>query len=289
MCRIWSATLAAGGGGTVVPLSLSVVLRVNRQQVKSLRHFRDNPRQVALRQPIRQGWRRQVTFNSNLCLPETPSTLKLLMLSAPAAKLATPMFTLFFTLLGTIRSCFQTRAALQLEILALRHQINVLRRLQRGRIRLTEVDRLLWAWLLNLWSGWRSALIIVRPETVLAWHRRGFRLYWTWKSRRSRTGRPEVARESRELIRKMSLANPLWGAPRIHGELLKLGIEVCQATVAKYMARRRITLRRRGVLSLRTTCSSWSRQTSSWCQAGYFSSLIRLYRLGPRSETPAPF
>ena len=149
------------------------------------------------------------------------------------------MFTLFFTLLGTIRSCFQTRAALQLEILALRHQINVLRRLQRGRIRLTEVDRLLWAWLLNLWSGWRSALIIVRPETVLAWHRRGFRLYWTWKSRRSRTGRPEVAREVRELIRKMSLANPLWGAPRIHGELLKLGIEVCQATVAKYMARQR--------------------------------------------------
>ena len=80
------------------------------------------------------------------------------------------------------------------------------------------------------------ALVIVKPETVIAWHRRGFRLFWTWKSRR-RTGRPTVPRDVRTLIRTMSEANPLWGAPRIHGELLKLGIEVCQATVAKYMVR----------------------------------------------------
>ena len=99
------------------------------------------------------------------------------------------MVTLFLSFLGTLRSCFQTRAALQLEILALRHQINVLRRSQRGRVRLTPVDRLLWAWLLQLWSGWRSALLIVKPETVMAWHRRGFRVYWTWKSRRGRPGR----------------------------------------------------------------------------------------------------
>src|SRR5438094_787878 len=141
------------------------------------------------------------------------------------------MFTLFFSFLGTLRSCFQTRAALQLEILALRHQINVLRRSQRGRVRLTRVDRLLWTWLLHQWSGWRSALIIVKPETVIAWHRRRFRLFWAWKSRKDKPGRPEMSREVRDLIRKMSLANPLWGAPRIHGELLKLGIEVSQATV----------------------------------------------------------
>jgi putative transposase len=114
------------------------------------------------------------------------------------------LFTLLFSFLSTLRSCFQTRAALQLEILALRHQINVLRRSQRGRVRLTEVDRLLWPWLLQLWSSWRSALIIVKPETVMAWHRRGFRLYGTGKSRQGKPGRPEVSREVRHLIRKMS-------------------------------------------------------------------------------------
>jgi putative transposase len=149
------------------------------------------------------------------------------------------MLTLFRSFLGTLRSCFQTRAALQLEILALRHQINVLRRSQRGRLRLTEVDRLLWAGLLHLWSGWRSALIIVKPETVIAWHRRGFRQHWTWKNRQGGPGRPQVPRNVRDLIWRMSLANPLWGAPRIHGELLKLGIELSQATVAKYIERPR--------------------------------------------------
>jgi len=149
------------------------------------------------------------------------------------------MLILFISFLGTLRSCFQTRAALQLEVLALRHQINVLRRSQRGRARLTGLDRLLWAWLLHLWSGWRSALIIVKPETVIAWHRRGFRQYWTWKSRQGGPGRPQVPRDVRDLIRRMSLANPLWGAPRIHGELLKLGIELSQATVAKYIERPR--------------------------------------------------
>ena len=88
------------------------------------------------------------------------------------------------------------------------------------------------------WSGWRTALVIVKPETVIAWHRQGFRLLWTWKSRR-RIGRPTVPADVRTLIRTMAQANPLWGAPRIHGELLKLGIDVSQATVAKYMGRRR--------------------------------------------------
>jgi transposase InsO family protein len=96
-----------------------------------------------------------------------------------------------------------------------------------------------WVWLSRLWSGWRSTLAIVKPETVISWHRKGFRLYWTWKSWCGMPGRPEVSQEARDLIRKMSMANPLWGAPRIHGELRKIGIEVSQATVAKYMVRQR--------------------------------------------------
>jgi|SRR5436309_6871698 len=114
------------------------------------------------------------------------------------------MFSLFVSLLTTLCSSFRTRAAVQLEILALRHQINVLRRSQPVRVRLTTLDRFLWAWLLPLWSRWRSALIIVKPETVMAWHRRGFRLYWTWKSRQSTPGRPKVSREFRDLIRPAS-------------------------------------------------------------------------------------
>jgi transposase InsO family protein len=149
------------------------------------------------------------------------------------------MRSLFFSLFVILRSSFQTRAALQVEVLALRHQINVLRRSHGGHVRVNRADRLLWVWLSRLWSGWRSFLVIVKPETVISWHRKGFRLYWTWKYSQGLPGRPQVSQEVRDLIRKMSLANPLWGAPRIHGELLKLGIEVTQATVAKYMARRR--------------------------------------------------
>jgi putative transposase len=144
-----------------------------------------------------------------------------------------------FILLKALRDCFRTRAVLQAEIIALRHQLLVLQRLNRGRRPpLKLLDRLLWVWLSQLWAGWKSALLIVKPETVIAWHRRGFRLYWTWKSRH-RTGRPSVSREVRDLIRRMSVANPRWGAPRIHGELLKLAIEVSQATVANYMVRHR--------------------------------------------------
>jgi len=95
---------------------------------------------------------------------------------------------------------------------------------------------MLWAWLSRSWHGWRSALHIVQPETVLAWHRHGFRLFWTWKSRH-RMGRPALSRDVRALIREMCTANPLWGAPRIHGELRKLGISVSQSTVAAYMRR----------------------------------------------------
>ncbi len=147
------------------------------------------------------------------------------------------MRSVIVSLLFTLRASLCDRAALQLEILALRHQLQVLERTRPRRVRLTRSDRLLWVWLSGVWRGWRAAVVIVKPETVLAWHRQGFRLLWTWKSRH-RPGRPAVPCDVRALIRTMSDMNPLWGAPRIHGELLKLGIDVCEATVAKYMARR---------------------------------------------------
>ena len=98
-------------------------------------------------------------------------------------------------------------------------------------------DRLFWVVLSRLWSGWRDILVIVKPETVIGWHRKGFRRFWTRKSRRGKPGRPPVSSEFRGLIRRMSRENPLWGAPRIHGELRMLGFEVSEAAVSKYMPR----------------------------------------------------
>ena len=116
-------------------------------------------------------------------------------------------------------------------------QLHVLQRSRSHRVRLTPVDRFLWVWLPRAWTEWRAAIVIVKPETVIAWHRQGFRLFWTWKSR-CRSGRPTVPADVRSLILTLSRANPLWGAPRIHGELMKLGIEVSQSSVAKYLVRR---------------------------------------------------
>jgi putative transposase len=107
----------------------------------------------------------------------------------------------------------------------------VLQRTRSRRVRLTKTDRWRWVLLARLWPAWRTALVIVNQETVIAWHRRGFRLWWTGKSRRR--GPPTLPADLRTLIRTMAETNPRWGAPRIHGELLKLGIDVCQATVAK--------------------------------------------------------
>jgi putative transposase len=115
---------------------------------------------------------------------------------------------------------------LQAEIIALRHQLTVLQRTPYPkRVLLNRTDRWFWVWLSRLWSGWRSALIIVKPATVICWHRRGFQWYWTWKVRHGRPGRPKVSKETRELIRTMSCENVTWGAPRIRSELLKLGIK----------------------------------------------------------------
>jgi hypothetical protein len=120
---------------------------------------------------------------------------------------------------------------------ALRHQLNVLRRKAPKRIAFSTFDRLIFSGLYRISPRIVNALVIVKPETVIRWHRAGFRLFWRWKSR-SRGGRSKVPLEIRQLIH-MSLANPLWGAPRIHGELLKLGIEIGQTSAAKYMARHR--------------------------------------------------
>src|SRR6201982_536814 len=133
---------------------------------------------------------------------------------------------------------FRSRASLQVEILTLRHQLNVLRRKSPQRLGFTSIDRLVFAGLYRLAPGVLDALKIVRPETVIRWHRAGFRAYWRWKSR-PRGGQPKTPLAIRHLIREMNLANPLWGAPRIHGELLKLGIDIGQTSVAKYMVRRR--------------------------------------------------
>jgi transposase InsO family protein len=133
----------------------------------------------------------------------------------------------------------RSRVALEAEILVLRQQINVLRRASSKRPPFISIDRLILGGVCRLFPKMYDALAIVRPDTVIRWHRAGFRSYWRWKSRR-RCGRPTVPLEIRRLIREMSIANPLWGAPRIHGELLKLGIDIGQTSVAKYMARRRV-------------------------------------------------
>src|SRR5262245_55340953 len=142
------------------------------------------------------------------------------------------------SVLATLKGVLRSLAALDLEALALRHQLQVLQRSRPRRLRLAKPDRWLWACLSRSWSDWRTALVIVKPDTVISWHRKGFRAFWTWKSRR-RSGRPAVPPDIRTLIRTLACENPLWGAPRIHGERLKLGLEVSQATVAKYMARPR--------------------------------------------------
>ncbi len=133
---------------------------------------------------------------------------------------------------------FRPRAAVEAENLVLRHQLNVLRRKAPKRLAFGNVDRLVFTALYRVAPGVLDALKILKPQTVIRWHRAGFRAYWRWKSR-SHGGRPKTPADIRDLIRDMSIANPFWGAPRIHGELLKLGIDVGQTTVAKYMARRR--------------------------------------------------
>jgi hypothetical protein len=135
-------------------------------------------------------------------------------------------------IVGSVGCCFRflpERGALQLEILALRHQSGVLQR-SVNRPKLTPADRWLWAWLCAVWNNWQSNVLVVKTSTVIGWHRKGFRLFWAWKARHRKPGRPTVPEEVRALIRTMSRENALWGAPRIHGELLKLGIDIGETT-----------------------------------------------------------
>ena len=141
-------------------------------------------------------------------------------------------------LLLAIRSRFSRRARLEAENLLLRQQIIVLRRQHPKRVRLLNIDRLLFVWLHRLYPSLLDAIIIIQPETVIRWHHRGLRAYWCWKSRHL-GGRPRIDSEIRALIRRMNRENRLWGAPRIHGELLMLGIDVAESTVGRYMVRLR--------------------------------------------------
>src|SRR5450759_5446556 len=144
------------------------------------------------------------------------------------------MAALLMSLLGTLRSAFRTRAELALENLALRQQLANLRHTS-GRPRLRMADRAFWLVLSRLWSRWADVLVIVKPDTVVRWHRTGFRLFWRWKSRPRTPAPDDLSPETKTLIGQMAKANPLWGAPRIHGELLKLGIDIGERSVSRFM------------------------------------------------------
>ena len=163
---------------------------------------------------------------------------------------------------------FRSRVSLEAEILILRHQLNIQRPHVPKRVAFSAMDRLIFVGLYRLVPNTIKALTIVKPDTVIRWHRAGFRLYWRWKSSR-RCGRPAVTLEIRRLIREMSIANPLWGAPRIHGELLKLGVDVGQTSVAKYMARRRALPRRDGRRFFATMLTAWRRWTCLWSRRSH--------------------
>ena len=148
------------------------------------------------------------------------------------------MITLLLYLLRLLPFLCDGRRQLALENLALRQQLAVYKRMAR-RPKLRRSDRLFWVWLAKVWVGWRQSLVIVTPDTVLRWQRRRFREHWTKLSRRPTRGRPRVDPEITALVIQMAAANPLWGAPRIHGELLKLGIHVAERTVSRLLPKRR--------------------------------------------------
>ncbi len=150
-------------------------------------------------------------------------------------------------LIGSLRNALRARQDVELENLALRHQLAVLMRSAR-RPRLEPADRLLWCWLSRRWSGWRSAVIVIKPDTIVRWHRRAWRRYWSWRSRRP-SGRPRISAEVRDLIQRLARDNPRWGAVRIQGELRKLGIAVSARSVRRY---RRAVKRRPPSQSWRT-------------------------------------
>ena len=148
------------------------------------------------------------------------------------------MIALLCFVMAVLAAPFKSKGRLEAENAVLRHQLIVLRRKVQCRVRLTNSDRRFFVQLYRWFPSILQVLMIAQPETLVRWHRAGFRCYWRWKSR-SRGGRPQIETDLRALIRRMSIESPLWGAPRIHGELLKLGFEVAQSSVAKYMVKRR--------------------------------------------------
>jgi len=146
------------------------------------------------------------------------------------------MFMFLSTMLVYLQAFLISHHALGLETVALRQQLAVYKRRQ-PRPKLHRSDRLFWVLLRRLWSDWSDALTLVKPDTVVSWHRAGYRLFWRWRSRQRRPGRPKVPEEARNLIRRMRTENPTWGAPRIHGELLLLGFEISEPTVSRYLQR----------------------------------------------------
>jgi len=175
------------------------------------------------------------------------------------------MVELLAKLVRVTRSRLKSRAGLEAENLVLRQQVVVLliSRKYPARVWLRNIDRLVFVWMYRLFHSIRNAITVVKPETVLRWHRRGFRAYWRWKSRR-RGGRPRIDREIRDLIRQMNKENPLWGAPRIHSELLMLGIEVAESTVARYLTRRQGPALRAGRYSCAITLRVSRLSICSW-------------------------
>jgi hypothetical protein len=184
------------------------------------------------------------------------------------------MFQFLIKLLLVARSKLKSGARLEAENNVLRQQVIVLSRKARSQVRLRNIDRLIFVWMYRLFPSILNAITVVKPETVIRWHRRGFQAYWRWKSRRG-GGRPRIQREIRNLIRRMNKENPLWGAPRIHSELLMLGIEVAESTVARYMTKRQARRRRVGKHFCATTlrrshlsiCSWFARSPSSCSMA----------------------
>src|SRR3984893_16762990 len=178
------------------------------------------------------------------------------------------MTDLFRLILGILASRFKARATLEAENLVLRQQVNVLRRRTPKRPHLNNTDRFLFVWLYRWFPSVLEVIAIVRPETIIRWHRAGFRAYWRWGSR-NRVGRPKVSAELRTLIGEMSRANALWGAPRIHGELLKLGFEVAQSTVARYMCRHSRPPSQAGERFSAITSTASRRSTSLSCRRSH--------------------
>ena len=196
------------------------------------------------------------------------------------------MISFLCILISSLISAFIRPCDQALENLALRHQLSVYKRLH-PRPQLRQSDRLFWVWLSKLWDGWRNALIIVKPETVISWHRQGFHLYWAKISQPKRAGRPAVSAEVSSLIKRMAAANPLWGAPRIHGELLKLGIDIAERTVSRLMPRQRKPPSQSWRTAPRQSSHRAGLDRLLHCPDCHFSGSVRVGRISPRPQACA--